>query len=181
MSTLITFATEKEAACSLHTLAAIPIDQNRYRYANGEILITGMGPLKTEQSLKNYTADFDKIINIGIAGALKKEIAADSWHAIKSTSHNDANLQLAETGVKLLTLSYPLHDMQERDRHSQHFDLVDMEGHIVARFALQKGRPCQLFKLVSDYCTPNTTEVIMKRLNYFSEMISCFLSTQILK
>jgi len=162
-----------EAAHTLQKTDAKPISDCLYTSLYGHILITGMGPEQAQKTLDQHIADFDHILNFGIVGALKKELLPHTFYTISQVSclTTDSTLNLQEEGLHLLTSSTPLHDPNERDRLAKRFDLIDMEGYQFAACAKKYGKKCQLIKIISDFCTEDTSEIIRSKLPNLSELI----------
>ena len=172
MVTLI-FATHEEAHETLNTTQAKKVatafENELYTCQHGKILICGMGPKKTEEALRRHIDQMDAIVNIGIAGGLRTTISTCQLYPIASATMqmNQSSfheIALQETGLKLITEHSPICDPKKRDRLSEAYDLVDMEGYIIAKIAKKHKKPCRLYKLVSDYCTPTMSDEIRRKL-----------------
>jgi hypothetical protein len=86
-------------------------------------------------------------------------------------------IPLQATGLRLLTLDFPLY---KTDPEVQAItDLVDMEGYPHAYLASQLQMPCEIYKLITDHCTKETSQQIRQNLEHFSELIANFLITKI--
>ncbi|MDB6081656.1 MAG: putative purine nucleoside phosphorylase [Chlamydiia bacterium] len=181
LRTLITFATLKEADETLKLAQAQKISDFLFACEEGHILITGMGPQATKITLERFIDRAERVINFGIAGALRNDIALHSFHPIMLAAHESSTITFQKEGSRLLTLSAPLHDVTERDRLSQSFDLVDMEGHAIVDLAQQKNKPCLLFKLVSDHCSHTTSKEIRQRLPELSKKLAHYYAQYIKK
>ncbi len=171
---LITFATYKEAECTLQLFDAKQKGPTLYECPIGIIAITGMGPQNTEEFLKNFSSTITSVINIGLAGALKEELLAGSIHQIAICSRPGVDLPslvLKNEGLHLATCDVPQYTTQLKDR----YDLVDMEGYSVAAFAKQNTIPCELIKLISDHCTTMTSQKIRANMKAYSEIIANFI------
>ena len=140
-----------------------------------------MGPKKTEAALLRHIEHMDTIVNIGIAGGLRTTISTSHLHPVASAAmlQNQGSfheIALQKEGLKLITEHSPLCDIQKRDRLSAAYDLVDMEGYIIAKIAKKHKKRCRLYKLVSDYCTPTMSEEIRKKLPELSLRLSYHVS-----
>ncbi len=179
---LITFATSEEADTTLRKTNAKSLHSGLFSSDIGLIAITGIGPFATHATLLELKDEFETIINIGIAGALNKDLLLGTiysvavahkylWHPkgpeTKEVFHP---LALQNSGLKLLTLDFPLYKSIDGE-----YDLVDMEGYAAAYSAKALGKKCQIFKLVSDYCTRDSSSQIAENINKYSNLIAEFL------
>ena len=160
---LITFATYKEAEASLTYFGA------------SEIAITGMGPKATKDFLEKLDFTPSCIVNIGLAGALRPDLVEGTIYPIGRVSYNNNTLVLENEGLALATCDKP----QYNSILGHSYDLVDMEGYVVAAYAKKNNIPCALYKLVSDFCTETTSQQIAANLPKFSEIIASFLHNRI--
>ncbi len=176
MSTLICFATEKEAEASLASLQATKIESHLYHCPYGHILITGMGLTTTYERLSSHMHAITKISNFGIVGALKTNIHVGSIHAVQLVGRDEQSIQLQRDGLKLISSPVPLHDPQLRDTLAKNYDIIDMEGFSIAQFAQEKNVPLTMHKIVSDYCTADTSKHIMARLPELSKQLAAHIT-----
>ncbi len=171
---LITFATYREAEATLQLFNAKQETETLYTSPIGLIAITGMGPYNTANFLKTIHHPISHILNIGLAGALKEELLAESIYSIGICSHHGSNLAplvLKNEGLHLATCDVPQYTTLLQDR----YDLVDMEGYSVAAFAKAHSIPCEIIKLISDHCTHMTAQKIRANMKHYSEIIANFL------
>lgn len=170
MRPLIVFATHLEAAESLKATKAIARSDEFYSFDKGDILISGMGLELTEKTLARFIEKADRIVNLGIAGALREDIAIGSLHTIRFVSHESfEKITIQENGMRLLSVKNPLFDLKDRDLNSYHYDLVDMEGYAIAKLAQQYAKPCTFYKIVSDHCSNDGPSLIKQRLPALSK------------
>lgn len=186
---LFVFATYEEAKASIYALNAKQTDvPHLFTFDKGEILLTGMGPEKALLRMQEHVKKADYIYNLGIVGALHKNIADDHIHTVKeasfcaddlskATAKNCPTISLNKDGIKLLTIPAPLYDPEIRDHLSAHFDAVDMEGFQIAYVAQAFKKPCSLHKIVSDFCNKSTSDDILKKLPEFSYLLAQKIQT----
>lgn len=179
MKVLIAFATYLEAAFTIKQMAASQIDEHLFECIPYKIVITGMGPDVTTRTLAKYIHNADLILNFGIVGALREGFIVGSLHPIKEVSNGSTTIYLQDAGMKLYTMTSPLHDPELRDHLGKSHDLVDMEGHAIANVTKQHKKGCRLYKMVSDFCTETTSAEIREKLPRLSELLFYELKTQI--
>jgi nucleoside phosphorylase len=174
MKHLIIFATEQEAQDTLKIADAKKTQNVKlYDFAKGHILICGMGPKATEESIKNHIQHYDLIVNFGIVGALREDISSHEIHMVSTVSNDTFHkIKLQNEGLRLLTVTEPLHDKEKRDAFSSDFDLVDMEGYVIAQYAAQHKKPCKMYKIISDFCKAGGPEEIKAKLPALSQKLS---------
>ena len=175
--TVLLFATKEEAQVTLHSLQAkkTSLCENLYETENLAILITGMGPQKTKETLSYHIDNFDSFINLGIAGALHEDYEENRLYEITHVAedqNHQALLQLcADKRKTLCTVKEPLYDPKTRDFLSTHFDFVDMEGYEIAKACIGKKKQVRMFKIVSDRCDEETPHTIREKLPSLSKAL----------
>lgn len=179
-STLLVFATLKEAQPSLELLGLSP-NSNRsfYLFEGGGVLITGMGAIAAATAVSHYIQDFDTVWNLGVAGALNKNLSvgemvevgsAAKWSGALSLSPHALSLfeathpLLGKGTPRLITSDYPVHSQELGKTLSQQADLLDMEGYGVATAAERANKPWRLTKRISDFCSEDGSQLIQKEL-----------------
>ena len=192
---LIIFATAEEAEHSLTTFHAQPIKIGLYQSKIGLIGITGIGPYAAAYAVSAIAKEYNikEIMNIGFAGSLNSALELGSiwpisscskylWHpkghtAAQNCLAGEINcLRLQQDGLVLSTVDFPLY---ENPAHLANVcDLIDMEGYAIAQVARSLEIPCTLYKLVSDYCTPNSLSQIRNNMRTYSQIISSFLNNK---
>lgn len=187
---VITFATYEEAAGSLGAFHAKSIKPGLYTSDIGLLAITGIGSFAAFTALKQLSVHFDLVVNIGLAGSLWPELERGSIHPIKSCSKHlwhpkgqsstenclaaaCKDIAFDSDGLRLASVDFPLYDAPTH--LSNISDLVDMEGYGLASCALDLGKPCELYKLVSDHCTQDSGSIIKNNLSEYSRAIAAFL------
>lgn len=179
-STLFVFATLKEAEPSLKLLGAIPSrDSSLHLFEGGALLITGMGALAAGAAVARLAPDFDLVWNLGIAGALSKELSLGDmvevgsvakWGGVLSLDPHSlalfekAHPVLGKGGKRLITSDYPIHSKEVGNPLSQQADLLDMEGYGVAFAAAQANKPWRITKRISDFCAEDGPSLIQQEL-----------------
>lgn len=187
---VITFATIEEAAESLDAFNAKSIKPGLYTSDIGLLAITGIGSFAAYTAIRQLSTTFESVVNIGLAGSLRKDLELGSIHPItcckkhlwhpkgQSAAQNclAASLQeiaLTAQGLRLTTVDFPLYEAPSELVNTS--DLVDMEGYGLASGVLDLGKTCTLYKLVSDYCTPTSGSIIKNNISEYSRKIASFL------
>ncbi len=167
---LIVFAHPLEAAPTIERLGALPIEGNHlYEFDRGKILICGLGSVAAAAHTASHLNDVDRVWNFGLAGALREDIPVGevracslvgkhlsfpediSYHSVRLSETAHPTLPLEPVGWALVSANYPIWDHHMRDKLSDHYDIVDMEGYGIATAAATRGLPCHLWKIVSDH------------------------------
>ncbi|MEI6531741.1 MAG: hypothetical protein WCN87_02855 [Chlamydiota bacterium] len=184
---LVTFATEKEAFSTLQLVKAVQESPSLWNFARGSILITGIGALQSALALMPYGLFFEEIWNLGIAGSLTGE---EGLHAIGSiekltfmpetTSHHSRNFFRQETlflgpGKKLVTSDFPIHDKNLKITA----DLVDMEGYGLALACQKMQKKLKMWKVVSDFASPDGEKEIREKIEALSWQIALFIQERL--
>ncbi len=189
---LITFATIEEAEATLASFNAKTLQPSLFSSDIGLIAITGIGPFAAYVTLKALDSQFDTIINIGFAGSLRKELECGAiypiatckkhlWHPKGASASKQClaasfgELVLNPEGLRLSTVDFPLY--KNASKLLLESDLVDMEGYGIALGAQALGKQCNLYKLVSDYCTDTSASLIKNNMSLYSQTISSYLKT----
>jgi len=192
---LIAFSTLMEAALTIEKLSFTPQKETGlYSNDKATIVITGIGPYAAFHSIDSLIADYDEILNIGIAGSLSLDIHPFEIHEIGTVSkfsfypggkentslyHSEQLLKPIEINhkpIKLITTDFTLTCTSLRKVLSYDHNLVDMEGYAIAHLCKTKQKKCRMIKLVSDTCDKNTSAIIKKNLHKYSESLFEFLS-----
>jgi nucleoside phosphorylase len=169
MTLLFAWATLDEAQVFLQTHNAKPLDQFAFSHEGGKSVIIGMGKAAIEKRLLPHLDKKTHLVNVGLAGALKKNLGSGHLFEIGSVCHQNSTCECGPKGLKLVTVTKPLY---ERKNYESQFDLVDMEGFFLAQFAIKYRIPYTLLKMVSDYCDEYSHETILSHLPQFSLAIS---------
>lgn len=187
---LLVFATEAEANPTANALNAKPVSRHSMSFDGGFLVVTGMGAMAAATHVMHYLPHCDEVWNIGIAGSLHSHIPPGRFTEIASVSKNLSlpydidthsrtlarnsypDIHLNHTGLRLLTSDYPIHQPHLREQFGLVADLIDMEGYAIAYCCHTTGKPCRLFKLVSDPCMPDGKEMIRKRLRLYAGHLS---------
>lgn len=180
-STLLVFATLKEAESSIELLSAKLKydDPSLHLFEGGALLITGMGALAAGAAVARLAQNFELIWNLGIAGALSKDLSIGEivevgsvakWKGGLSLSAHSLSLferahpVLGTGGLRLLTSDYPVHSKEIGKPLSREADLLDMEGYGIAFAAIQAGKPWRITKRISDLCAEDGPSLIPQEL-----------------
>ncbi|EKD28665.1 MAG: hypothetical protein ACD_79C00249G0002 [uncultured bacterium] len=164
MKTIITFASKIENQLADNILL------------RNDTLITGYGKLNSAISLMKKLQDnqYDRIINIGICGAVKKDIPVFSIFEVSKVIEGDAyspkknnfiNLNSVYPGkfksAVLVTGDQPVLTEEHRNQViSLGGEVVDMECFALAKVAKSFNIPFFAFKIVSDHANEKTLEFV---------------------
>lgn len=193
MSIAFLFATEQEAQGTIELLKAKQIDKANFLFAQGMIVITGMGLLKSSQTALMLPKQINRACNLGITGALNDAFEPCSIHTISEVGFylplpgklSKRCISLAQMGYPKLQLSpckaacdkrlvssnFPIHDEKLRDELNLFYDFVDMEGYGIASSLKRRRIPFDMIKLVSDFAKQTTKHDIMKNLPIYSKLL----------
>ncbi|MCB1181112.1 MAG: hypothetical protein KDK55_03710 [Chlamydiia bacterium] len=202
---LIIFATYEEAEPSLKKLNAQPVldsvisHRKRgnlpicYNIDQGLIVLANIGIHAAQHAVSRYHFGCDEILNIGIAGALSKNFSIGTMIEIEkigkhvfypkdldNTSKNIVqrtipSFTLQGKGGRLISSDFPVHHSEQKELLSQHWDLIDMEGYGVVYAATKFGKPCRLWKIVSDFSSEGGRKLIQKHQQTLAKKIAIFL------
>lgn len=180
MKPLFLFATLAEARVTIERGSFCQTGENLFSCGDRSIVIIGMGPKAALRGIERLPTDGVRWINIGIAGAFDRALHFGQKCQIGSTAFLSRgrvydHLIVPKGGDTILyTSPTPVYE-------APHFykGVVDMEGHVVAKVALQKKVPLSIIKVVSDYCSPDTSEIIRKKLGELSELLSIAIAEEI--
>ncbi len=169
MKTLLIFATQREAAPTL-----------KKQFKNCTSIITGMGPLPTFKAISQQIQHYDRIVNAGICGTFDEKTAVGSIHTVSRLEylplkqHQGSlfpSLRIHPEGQTLYTSPVPVYESKRET------GLVDMEGYVLAHLALKHKKPIQMYKIVSDFCSKDSKEHILKRIDALALTLSDYLET----
>lgn len=155
----------------------------------GIVIICGMGPepAATATRYAILQRGAKTIINMGICGSLNDTLKPGDQCRVIATSDGDAflrenhepalHLPDPETWpewkpARLTSLKEPVFGGGPRARLSTIADIVDMEGHAIARVAREYGIPCTLLKGVSDFANPTGREDLHRNLTAVSSALA---------
>jgi 4-hydroxybenzoate polyprenyltransferase len=155
----------------------------------GLVIISGMGPdaaaAAAGYAVKSRGARV--LVNPGICGSLSASMIPGTLHTITAVSdgeaivrgHATAALPLEHSAAwphlpaaRLATVGTPVFGGAPRAALAAQADLVDMEGHAVARVAAQHAIPCHLLKGVSDGATESGRDDLHRNLARVAEALA---------
>lgn len=188
---LITFATYREAVHTIKMLEAIKSDDpNLFTFAEGYLLVTGMGMLAAASQTAQHLPFVQEIWNLGIAGALHDTTGIGTICEIQnvskflyfpddidSHSHQFSSslfspLSLSSHGSCLVSTDFPIHNLGLRTRLASSYHLVDMEGYGIAFTASRAKIKCRMWKLISDFASSDGQKLIAQHIDRLSEQFS---------
>jgi len=163
-----------------------------YTYPEGYVVLSSIGIGPAMLVVAKYAPLVDEILNFGFAGALKSRFPLGSiervtsvgkytplLHTLDLHSQQLSNsiyppFEFSETSplVSLVSSDFPIHEPALCQELGQHHDLVDMEGYGIAFAANHFKKPCTLFKIVSDFCSPEGRALIRQNKRHFSQKLS---------
>jgi len=173
---LIHFSHAKEAADTLAMLQAERMGRDLYESSLGRILISGMGMERTRKALTRLKEPFSEIWNFGCVGALR-DLPLGSVAKVRTVSDGAEWIDIGEEGWNLYTSPSPIHNRIRRAELAQHWDVVDMEGFVVAQYAEQRKIPCRMCKVVSDFASEGGKTLIRQQMKGVSEQLARQLQT----
>jgi nucleoside phosphorylase len=167
---VIFFATTLEASATLHLLDAQLVEQEEilpslYRIDGGWIVITGLGSHAAKRSIMRYAHLGTSVWNLGFAGVLRSQHRIGSIFPIGVVGkypNPQPQINFSTHPHHLITSDFPIHDSALREQLAQEWDLVDMEGYGLVSGCFQLGKPCQMWKIVSDFASPGGKKLIVK-------------------
>lgn len=172
---IIVFATFGEAQSSIQTLDAALQPDGTYLCEGGRIILSGMGAQAAKTAVEQFGLDVEEIWNLGFAGALKTGFAFGSMIEIVKIGKyltEATPLLLGEGEGHLITSDFPIHDHAIRTHLSSGWDLVDMEGFGVATAAVEMGKKCRMWKIISDFASPGGSEMIRENMANLSRLMA---------
>lgn len=188
---LITFATLAEAKATLQALQAKQIGPHLFRDGKRHILITGIGYCAAMVRLGKLPFRPERILNLGVAGALDPNwnlcacvsIKRAELYAPKANDEGAERIhhnafpsifleQETDEEIELLTTPMPIHGGDLYNSVSREKRVVDMEGYGIAFTAQEWNIPCTIIKVVSDFGKENASAEIQKNLHLCSEKLS---------
>jgi nucleoside phosphorylase len=144
------------------------------------LLITGEGFESINESINLFlpsnSEQISKVINLGIAGALDKNLKLDSVHSIRNAFVEDGeiNLKSLDSNAKLDCISARdrVLDSNYAKRLAKYAAIVDMELFAIAESCNKNNIPFISFKLISDYAGNKTdSKAIIKKSKMYSEKL----------
>lgn len=173
MSTLFIFATELEASPFINKCGFVPCPDHDglYERTPDFLLVCGIGPVTAARAAGSlHGRKFNRWVNAGIAGALKPLAhlgqIIELGHARLHPSADLKGRPLTEhfgDGATALTLTAPLHSLDEKKRLAKLGDLVEMESYALAFSARMVGAEFVGYKIISDFADRPDTKIIIKR------------------
>lgn len=137
-------------------------DENLYRGVTYCVLITGEGIWEATK-LGRYLSDIDRVINLGIAGALTRDLKLEEIYPIRThylyeyekpqfkSFSNELDGQL-----DCITCLDRILDDKLANTLSNFAQIVDREAWMLAKISQDAGIPFESYKLISDYAGRET-------------------------
>ncbi|MCP5469982.1 MAG: hypothetical protein H7A36_05705 [Chlamydiales bacterium] len=183
MKRLLIFATLVEAKATIEALNAFPAG-DLYAFENGLIAICGIGIHQAQACTSRYAQECDEVWNLGFAGALSSlpmhEIVSISKvgkyvpiidldpHSKEMMLNTLPTFELGGS-VPLISSDFPIHSKIHRP---ENFALVDMEGYGIAFAANALQKPLRMWKIVSDFASPEGIALIKKHKTQLSQLLA---------
>ena len=181
-SWLVIFATLLEAAETIRAFKACQRASNRYVFAQGEILLCGMGFEAAAASLLTAPVEGHRWLNIGVAGSLDPQVPLGAVRSVQRAALLDGShdpILIDPKGDALLYSSpTPVYAIPSQIDAAN--ALVDMEGYVIACAAQARGVPLVMKKIVSDYCSETSHSDILGNMGPLSRRMTEELLDQIL-
>lgn len=179
---LLTFAHRGEAQYFINADNYKPVDfefKGLFKNDESYLLITGEGLQNTSKKLSVFFSQqsikIDKLINIGIAGALDSSLELDSIYCInKVYSEEYDQIFFSEDSnnkINCVTAKNRVLDKEYAELLLKMAPIVDLELWACAKICSEFGIPLQSFKLISDYAGNSLTDDIIKKVKVFSEKL----------
>jgi len=193
------FATLREAEPSLSALSAGKVADTPFatygfaagaRRPAGVVVITGMGPEAAAAGARHVIRTYAvrHVVNAGIGGALRDDLAVGTVYRVTSVVDGDVVLARPAGAVaplvlgdfpawnalpvaRLASVTEPVFGGERRTGLAAAADLVDMEGYAVARAAAESTVPCTLIKGVSDGAVEGARADLHRHLKPVSEAV----------
>jgi len=168
-----------------------------YQFDKGLIVISNVGLHSAQMSVSKYAHACDEVWNFGMAGSLQDEQTIGEITPIETVdkyipieeetldTHSQACIAFTiptlflplpcnenKKGGKLISSDFPIHTTQHRERLERKWDLVDMEGYGIAFASQALGKKCRLWKIISDFASPEGRELIRKHRGDLSEKMA---------
>jgi len=170
---LLIFATELEALPFIKNMKMKVMEETKVKtFSNGstDLIITGIGKSNAAMStaLALSAKDYDGVLNLGAAGALKAGISRGDIFSVKKITEPDrpkiktGGLRITfpekedtYRGKTLATRDRAAIDKDDRDSLSKIADIVDMEGAAILQACKKFGKNCKMIKFISDSIADN--------------------------
>jgi hypothetical protein len=156
------------------------IKNNLFSFHQGEIVVTGMGPIAAHMAAKRIGCD-SCWINIGCAGTMQAipqgamttigSVSGLCWRRSSGTfvaTKNAICLQVNNLST-LYTVSRPVH---EKIGGLEASNFIDMEGYAIAQVAAARNVPLMIIKVISDHCNRDSSLQIVQSLPEISYRIA---------
>jgi adenosylhomocysteine nucleosidase len=184
---LITLAHLGEAEELSKNLALERATASYFQGSDYDLVLTGEGPM--EAAIKTAAAlakkSFEKVINIGIAGALSPKFEIGSVHEIRTCylvidgKPQFKSFSATPKGIDLLTSMERILKPEKAEVLKGMGQLVDREAWGVAMAAKEAGVPFQCLKVVSDQAgSLEACELVREKVDEFARIISLALVKQ---
>ncbi len=194
---LILFATHLEGDKTLLALDARPVDDSLYSFQGGFIAISGIGLCAAQHATSRTISLVDEVWNLGFAASLQAQYSLGSIHEI-STVHKYTpatidldpgsqalvrasfpSLKIGDKGHKLLSSDHPIHDVSLKNQLREFAHFIDMEGYGIAYAAKAFGKPCRMWKIVSDFASPEGRKLIFDHQHTLSEKLATLVTEEL--
>lgn len=193
---LLILADMNEAKSLIQDFSFTRYDKNFYQCRDAHmslaidmILLEQWGEAGVIKALSNTKLeDYDSCVNLGFAGSCSPDLPLQSFYTV------DKVAQLSKTHPKQLDSAIALEittlpNLPKASLVSAHapyrygfhetFQLVDMEGHTIARLCKNHHLHCMMIKITSDYATQEGGVYLKKHKNVLAEKLSYAFSSSI--
>lgn len=194
---LIIFATHLEGGKTLSALNACRLDDSLYSFPDGYIAISGMGLCAAQHAASRTISLVNEVWNLGFAASLDAKYPLGSIHEISTINkYTPATidldpgsqalvrssfpaLKIGDEGHKLLSSDHPIHDVSLKNQLREFAHFIDMEGYGIAYAAKAFGKPCRMWKIVSDFASPEGRKLIFDHQHTLSEKLATLVTEEL--
>lgn len=168
-------------AMSVRKIEAYSNKTALYRGKGHDILITGVGPVMAERTLRSYLEDHtpDFILNVGTAGMLLETMnLGEVYHIAATLTENEEAIPLHvlqdDQTETCLSVRRSIENADLRDHsHKEHkAKLADMECYTLASIAKEKNIPMSAIKITTDFADCESTEMFKKQIEKSAQKLA---------
>jgi nucleoside phosphorylase len=164
---LLSFAHKAEAQVFIRRKHNVTVDfyfPGVFRHEDELLLITGMGiettMQRTRKVLDYFGDDITEILNLGVAGALNRQLQINQIYGVKTVYHADNPetfmLHNPRPQINCITVNRMVDDDAVAHLLQKKAAVVDMELWGCCSIAAKYNIPVRSYKLISDYAGSDT-------------------------
>ena len=190
---LLTFAHRGEAQHFLKYDNYKSVDSNFNEFFKNDknyLLFTGEGLQSTEERMISFLSqsnlNIDRMVNLGIAGALDEKLELESIHSLKQILKENDNETFRSSDVyakiDCISALNRVTDLGYRDKLLTRAKIIDREIWAIAKVCNNYQLPFYSFKLISDFAGENIdTHAIIKKSKGYSKKLFDFFHEKLNK